>query len=370
MIGQRRRRWLWVLPLMPLLVMGAGVLVIILAIAALVGGSGSATAAPQHVPGIPAAMLEAYTAAAEKAAVKCKGMRWSILAGIAAIESRHAAGRTIAANGDITPKIEGPELDGSGVGGNTTPIRNPDGTFARAVGPFQFLTTTWATWGRDGNGDGRKNPHNAFDASLGAAAYLCGKKNDLIQPGALQKAIYTYNHSQQYVRDVMANIEQYDTYGSDPFEEEGAGVAATGDAKTVIQAAMAKRGTSYAWGGGNASGPTKGIRDGGVADAHGDYKKVGFDCSGLVVYAYAKVGVSLPRTSSAQFNAGRRIPASKGLAGLKPGDLVFYSPGTIHHVGIYIGNGKMVNAPQSGSVVRVDRLDLSEYAGGARVLRA
>ncbi len=135
----------------------------------------------------------------------------------------------------------------------------------------------------------------------------------------------------------------------------------------VVQAALAYLGTTYAWGGGNRYGPTRGIHDGGIADYYQDYNRIGFDCSGLALYAWAQVGVYLPHYSAYQFNYGTRISRSN----LQPGDLVFfatnvYNPATIHHVAIYIGNGQMVEAPQSGSVVRVRSLRTSGYIGATR----
>ncbi|WP_033293132.1 C40 family peptidase [Amycolatopsis jejuensis] len=144
--------------------------------------------------------------------------------------------------------------------------------------------------------------------------------------------------------------------------------AASGRAKQVIDAAWSQLGVTYAWGGGTAAGPSRGIRDGGVADQHGDYAKVGFDCSGLTLFAYAQVGISLPHQSQAQFALGTRIAKSAGLAALRPADLVFYSPGRIHHVGIYLGDGQMINAYESGTFVRVEPVNLGEYAGGVRLL--
>lgn len=346
-----------------------GVLGVVLLVVVIGGASSStASAVPTQMPGIPKTMLDAYVRAAQRAptiAPDCRGMRWSIVGGIAAVESNHANGRAVAPNGDITPPILGPPLDGSGVGGNRTPIRNSDGSFARAEGPFQFLSTTWAGAGKDGNDDGRADPHNAFDAALAAAFYLCGTGlRDLTDLTQLREAIYRYNHSQAYVDKVLSHITSYDAIPADAVSS----VAATGTAKTVIDAALAQQGKPYAWGGGTAAGPSRGIRDGGVADAHGDFNKIGFDCSGLTLYAYAQAGVALPHSSRSQFNMGTRVPRDAGLAALRPGDLVFYSPSGIHHVGIYLGEGRMVNAPFSGATVRVDVVDLGEYAGGVRLL--
>jgi cell wall-associated NlpC family hydrolase len=104
----------------------------------------------------------------------------------------------------------------------------------------------------------------------------------------------------------------------------------------------------YAWGGGNASGPTRGIHDGGVADAYGDYRKIGFDCSGLMIYAYGGT-VPLPHYSGYQYDAGRHVPLSQ----MRRGDLLFWGRSDIHHVAMYLGGGMMIEAPQSGMVVRV-----------------
>ncbi len=120
--------------------------------------------------------------------------------------------------------------------------------------------------------------------------------------------------------------------------------------ETVVRRALAQVGVPYSWGGGNANGPTLGVRDGGVADTHGDYRKVGFDCSGLMLYAYAGIGVAIPKYSGYQYEAGRRVP----LAEKRRGDLVFWATGgRIYHVALYLGDGLIVEAPYSGGHVRV-----------------
>jgi cell wall-associated NlpC family hydrolase len=120
-----------------------------------------------------------------------------------------------------------------------------------------------------------------------------------------------------------------------------------GSVQRVIDRALSQVGVQYVWGGGNGRGPTTGI-----PDVFGSpLNRIGFDCSGLMLYAYSGAGVSLPRVSRNQFNAGRKVPISD----LRPGDLVFFKrPGRpIHHVAMYIGGGDMVEAPYTGANVRV-----------------
>src|SRR4051794_11554495 len=105
-------------------------------------------------------------------------------------------------------------------------------------------------------------------------------------------------------------------------------------AQVAIRTAMAQIGLPYVWGG---DGPTNG-------DA-------GFDCSGLTTFAYAAAGVNLPRTAHTQYYTGPHVPPG---AALQPGDHIFYgTPARVHHVGMYLGEGKMVNAPTFGKPVQV-----------------
>lgn len=126
-----------------------------------------------------------------------------------------------------------------------------------------------------------------------------------------------------------------------------------GPTATAAAAALSYLGTTYAWGGGGPNGPTKGIHDGGVADKYGDYAKIGFDCSGLTLYAYAQAGITLPRTADPQLTTTRvTVPYSQ----VKPGDLLFWGA-PAHHVALYLGQldgvGYMVEAPQSGDQVKI-----------------
>ena len=326
---------------------------------------------------IPPRMLTAYKKASQqvgKHVPKCRGMRWPILAGIAKIESNHAVGRNIAAGGDIRPKIYGVLLNGSGAGGNTTVFPDTDngrwdGTAngERAVGPFQFLPSTWEGIGKDADGDKTADPHNADDAALGAAIYLCGNGRDLTKRSQLKAAILQYNHSTEYVSNVLGWIDQYTAAAKNPDLKN-----VSGKVRTIIETALSQRGVRYSWGGGNAKGKSTGIccSPSGKSGANIE----GFDCSGLTTYAYARAGIRLPRTAAAQAGVGQRIPASLGTSALKAGDLVFYAyaPGrdsTIYHVGIYLGGGQMINAARPGTVVRLDPVSaMSGFAGGSRLL--
>jgi peptidoglycan DL-endopeptidase RipA len=109
----------------------------------------------------------------------------------------------------------------------------------------------------------------------------------------------------------------------------------------VIRRAMSQIGVPYSWGGGNANGPSRGIDQGA--------NTVGFDCSGLYLYAFAGVGIKLPHYSGDQYNAGRKIPSAQ----MRRGDLIFYGPNASQHEAMYLGNGMMLEAPYTGSQVKV-----------------
>jgi cell wall-associated NlpC family hydrolase len=109
----------------------------------------------------------------------------------------------------------------------------------------------------------------------------------------------------------------------------------------VIRRGMSQIGVPYSWGGGNAAGPSTGIGSGSGT--------TGFDCSGLVLYSFAGVGIKLPHYSGSQYNLGRKIPSSQ----MRRGDVIFYGPGGSQHVTIYLGNGQMLEAPDVGQTVKV-----------------
>ena len=109
----------------------------------------------------------------------------------------------------------------------------------------------------------------------------------------------------------------------------------------VIKRGMSQMGVPYSWGGGTAAGPSRGIDSGAGT--------VGFDCSGLILYAFAGVGIKLPHYSGSQYNMGRKIPSSQ----MRRGDVIFYGPGGSQHVTLYLGNGQMLEAPYTGSTVKI-----------------
>jgi peptidoglycan DL-endopeptidase RipA len=109
----------------------------------------------------------------------------------------------------------------------------------------------------------------------------------------------------------------------------------------VIRRGMSQLGVPYSWGGGNAAGPSRGIGSG--SDT------VGFDCSGLVLYSFAGVGIRLPHYSGSQYNLGRKIPSAM----MRRGDVIFYGPGGSQHVTLYLGGGQMLEAYDTGVPIRV-----------------
>ncbi len=113
-------------------------------------------------------------------------------------------------------------------------------------------------------------------------------------------------------------------------------------ASIAIAAARSQLGVPYSWGGGSANGPTYGIAQGA--------NTIGFDCSGLTLYAYAQAGITLSHLTWDQMNQGRTVPLSQ----IRPGDLVFYFGGT--HMGLYVGDGQVIHAPRTGDVVRYGSL--------------
>jgi membrane-bound lytic murein transglycosylase B len=165
---------------------------------------------------IPTVTLDAYWRAQQALALtspRC-GLSWWALAGIGRTESRHGTylGSEVAPDGQVTPQILGPPLDGTdgfrAVADTDGGALDGDPLHDRAVGPMQFLPGTWRTMGRDGTGDGRADPNNVYDAALGAGAYLC-RRGDLRGEPALRAAYFTYNRSEAYVATVLGYAHAY-----------------------------------------------------------------------------------------------------------------------------------------------------------------
>jgi membrane-bound lytic murein transglycosylase B len=161
--------------------------------------------------------LHAYRTAAERIATEQPPCRlpWTVLAGIGRVESRHGTygGATLRVDGTTSRRILGVALDGSSgimlIPDTDGGALDGDPVYDRAIGPMQFIPSTWRMVRRDGSGNGRMDPHNIYDASLAAAVYLCRGGQRLDQPAALNRAILTYNRSQPYVDTVLAHHRGY-----------------------------------------------------------------------------------------------------------------------------------------------------------------
>jgi len=208
---------------------------------------------------------------------------------------------------------------------------------AGAIGYGQFLPSSWAAFGNGGD------PYNYRDAIPAIARYLCAHG----APHDLRRAVWAYNHLDSYVEMVLTIATRYGLGTPEPELPEGASALAS-----VVMLARTQIGRPYVWGG--ASPVTS------------------FDCSGLVQWAFGQLGARLPRTAQQQYDATRRVSRND----LRPGDLVFFertypSHERITHVGIYVGNGRMINAPTTGDVIR--EMDVfggywgPRFAGGGRV---
>ena len=167
---------------------------------------------------IPPVALSAYARAATviaSAAPRCH-LEWPLLAGIGRVESNHGqsgGSRLDAVSGVATPRIFGIRLrhisdtEGGALDGDTD--------YDRAVGPMQFIPSTWALVGVDADGDGERNPQDVDDSALAAAVYLCAGGADLSTDAGLRMAVFSYNHSEEYVDLVLAYADAYADYSDE-----------------------------------------------------------------------------------------------------------------------------------------------------------
>ncbi|GAB5902739.1 lytic transglycosylase domain-containing protein [Mycobacteroides chelonae] len=168
--------------------------------------------------GIPKIALDAYQNAERmmaKAAPGC-GVSWNLLAGIGRIESGHANNGATDIKGRVVRPIYGPSLDGSLPGNEVIVDHEQSRTqgaqvYVRAMGPMQFLPSTWNHYASDGDGDGKADPQNVFDASLAAARYLCSGGLNLRDRSQVMSSILRYNNSMAYAQNVLAWAAGYAT---------------------------------------------------------------------------------------------------------------------------------------------------------------
>ncbi|MFE1230573.1 NlpC/P60 family protein [Streptomyces sp. NPDC058745] len=267
---------------------------------------------------------------------------------------------------------------------------------AGAQGPAQFIPSTWATWGRDEDGNGETSPWDIGDAVMAQGRLMCSllgqaKSSGFAgDPRALALAGYNAGwraverfrgvppiwfarrpgeeegETYHYVKVILANLPRFQ--GPGLFEVSG-----SGNGPDALRRAAARIGTPYSWGGGSPAGPSTGFCDGTNGYLGGRCSAsstVGFDCSSLVQYAYW-TSTQLPRVASAQYGATSNRPVSRNQ--LKPGDLLFWSKGgsgAIYHVAMYAGDGNVLHAPRTGKDVQLAPLTSAmpqrDYYGATR----
>ncbi|HEY7429962.1 MAG TPA: bifunctional lytic transglycosylase/C40 family peptidase [Streptosporangiaceae bacterium] len=246
---------------------------------------------------IPPSYLVLYLDAAQT----CPGLAWGVLAGIGKIESDH--------------------------GRSDEPGVHSGANFAGAEGPMQFEPATFAAYAVKADSASRLSVYDPADAIYTAAAMLCANGAASGTRAWISHAVFTYNHSHDYVAQVLAWAARYTTPTS------------PSAAATAITFALRQLGKPYRWG---ATGP----------DA--------YDCSGLVYAAYAAAGIQIARTTFQWRFDGPQVPLSQ----IQPGDLLFSAgsdgtPANPGHVVMYLGGGQIVQAPQAGQDVQIDPLDLT-----------
>ncbi|WP_370968689.1 lytic transglycosylase domain-containing protein [Amycolatopsis sp. cg9] len=170
---------------------------------------------PDGPLGIPATAVSAYRNAADilgREQAACH-IDWALIASIGRIESNHARGGYVDANGTTREPILGPQLNGQGgfaaIPDTDQGLLDTDPVWDRAVGPTQFIPGTWKGYASDGNGDGKSDPNNIYDAALATGRYLCSGGFDLAKPDQLRGAIYRYNNSDTYVNTVILWADAY-----------------------------------------------------------------------------------------------------------------------------------------------------------------
>lgn len=261
---------------------------------------------------------------------------------------------------------------------------------AGAQGPAQFMPGTWATWGRDADGNGEASPWDIGDAVMAQGRMMCSLLKQAKSSGyggdprALALAGYNAGWGavqryqgvppKQFANGETWNYVQIILNTMPKFEGPGLlTVSGSGDGPDAVRRATTRLGTPYAWGGGGPGGPTTGFCDGTNGYLNGKCvasNTMGFDCSSLVQYAYWP-SVHLPRTAASQYGATSDHAVSR--QNLKVGDLLFWSHGGssgIYHVAMYAGDGNVLHAPRTGRTVSLAPLTTAmpegDYYGATR----
>ncbi|WP_226962695.1 MULTISPECIES: lytic transglycosylase domain-containing protein, partial [unclassified Streptomyces] len=187
--------------------------------AGIVDAHGTTPAGGATAAGIPATVFSAYQQAEQHLRSVDPGcnLSWQLLAGIGKVESGHARGGRVDSGGTTTSPILGPVLNGVGfanISDTDGGAHDGDTRYDRAVGPMQFIPSTWASWGQDANDDGRKDPNNIFDAARAAGMYLCAGNRNLALQADLDRAVLSYNQSREYLRTVLSWFDYYKRDGA------------------------------------------------------------------------------------------------------------------------------------------------------------
>lgn len=271
------------------------------------------------------------TVALSKETPGCR-LSWVTLAALGKIASDHgrATGSSLDAAGVMTVPLATVEV---------RDFYNKVVSVPNASGPLQLAPSVWSQFQASANG-GKANTQNIDDATLTAGRALCAGGRDLGQGQTWWTAVSTLQPAPLLMHRTLATVNVYGTVGQSPQPPNAAALSA-------VNFAIDKIGLPYVWGGNGTGG--------------GD---PGFDCSGLTTAAYASAGVKLMRTAHTQYHSVNRVTDPQ------LGDLIFYGePNTkIHHVGLYIGNQQMIDAPQTGQAVQVHtyRKQGDDYAGAGR----
>jgi hypothetical protein len=245
------------------------------------------------------------------------------------------------ANGELTLRAEQPNCHLSWV--TLAGIGQSSAGADKSGGPMGLSQAQWKRWGQSIPGIAKPAITDIDSASVAAGRALCAGGTDLGGGKGWWTAVEKFRGSELFRQQVLGNAQLFATLSLDPAKASSPSTRAT-------RFALSQLGLPYVWGG---NGPDAG--------------SAGFDCSGLTKASYDAAGVALPRTADTQYHSLPKVPLNEEP---KLGDLVFYgNPATkIHHVGLYLGNGLMINAPTEGQAIQIHTYHSKgdDYAGAGR----